>query len=49
MINKRYMSCLLDIKQKDLMFGTKEINKNFKDKINFEDILKCVAYKKIIS
>ena len=48
MIMKRYISCLLDFNQKELILGAKKINTRFKNQIRFKDILKCISYKKLI-
>tara|TARA_X000001036_G_scaffold306456_1_gene285217 strand:- start:45 stop:755 length:711 start_codon:yes stop_codon:yes gene_type:complete len=46
MIKKRYISCLLDFEQEELRLGIKEINKKLTDRIKFNDILRCLIYKK---
>ena len=46
MIKNRYISCLLNFNQKDLINGMKEINNKYDNKIIFEDILKCFFIKK---
>jgi len=46
MINDRYISCLLSMNQKVLKSGIDEINNKFGRHIKFEDVLKCVSYRK---
>ena len=46
MINDRYISCLLSMNQKVLKLGIDEINNKFGRLIKFEDVLKCVSYRK---
>ena len=46
MIKKRYISCLLDFKPEELRLGIKEINNKFTDRIKFNDVLRCLIYKK---
>ena len=46
MIKDRYISCLLSMSQKVLKLGVDEINNKFGSLIKFEDVLKCVCYKK---
>ena len=46
MINDRYISCLLSMNQKILKSGIDEINNKFGRLIKFEDVLKCVSYRK---
>lgn len=46
MINDRYISCLLSMNQKVLKSGIDEINNKFGNLIKFEDVLKCVSYRK---
>jgi ubiquinone/menaquinone biosynthesis C-methylase UbiE len=46
MINDRYISCLLSMNQKVLKSGIDEINNKFGHLIKFEDVLKCVSYRK---
>ena len=46
MINDRYISCLLSMNQKVLKSGIDEINNKFGRLIKFEDVLKCVNYRK---
>ena len=45
MIKNRYISCLLNISNKDLKEGVIEIKKKYKDKIRFNDVLTCIIYK----
>jgi ubiquinone/menaquinone biosynthesis C-methylase UbiE len=46
MINDRYISCLLSMNQRLLKLGIDEINNKFGSLIKFEDVLKCVSYRK---
>ncbi len=46
MIQKKYISCLLNLSQKEINQGIKEIKKNYKTLIKFNDTLLCVEYKK---
>jgi len=46
MISERYISCLLSISKKVLKLGINEINNKFPNLIKFEDVLKCVSYRK---
>ena len=46
MINDRYISCLLSMNQKVLKSGIDEINNKFGRLIKFEDVLKCLSYRK---
>ena len=46
LIKNRYISCLLSMNQKMLKLGIEEMNNKFQSLIKFEDILKCVSYKK---
>ena len=46
MIKERYISCLLNIKSTELRLGIKEINNKFADRMKFDDILRCLIYRK---
>ena len=46
MINNRYISCLLNISDKEIEKGTIEIKFNYKNQIKFTDTLNCISYKK---
>ena len=46
MIKHRYISCLLDMSDKDITLGINEIKSNYKNKIKFTDTLNCISYKK---
>jgi len=46
MIYDRYISCLLSMNHKVLKSGIDEINNKFGRLIKFEDVLKCVSYRK---
>ena len=45
MIKSRYISCLLNMNNKDLMKGIEELRFKHSDKINFTDTLKCISFK----
>ena len=46
MIEKRFISCLINLSKKEILEGTKEIKIKFKTLIKFDDILECIIYKK---
>ena len=46
MIKSRYISCLLDISESEIIKGINEIKFNYKDKIKFTDTLNCINYRK---
>ena len=46
MIKGRYMSCLLNISDKEIEKGINEVKSNYKNQIKFTDILSCINYKK---
>ena len=46
MIKDRYMSCLLNISDKEIKKGVNEIRSNYKKQIKFTDTLNCINYKK---
>ena len=46
MIRNRYISCLLNMSNKDINFGISEIKFRYKNQINFTDTLKCISYRK---
>tara|TARA_B100001057_G_scaffold177430_1_gene178249 strand:- start:729 stop:1439 length:711 start_codon:yes stop_codon:yes gene_type:complete len=46
MIRSRYISCLLNLSNKDIKDGIEEIKLKYKKKINFTDTLKCVSFSK---
>ncbi len=46
MIRERYISCLLNMSNKELDLGISEIKLNYKNQIKFTDTLKCISYKK---
>tara|TARA_B100001093_G_C26848483_1_gene1023948 strand:- start:1551 stop:2261 length:711 start_codon:yes stop_codon:yes gene_type:complete len=45
MLKNKYISCLLNITNKDLKKGINEIKFKFKNQIKFTDTLKCISYK----
>ena len=45
MIKERYISCLLELSEKEIKDGILEIQSKFKNKIHFNDILECVIFK----
>ena len=46
MIKERYISCLLNMGNKEIKFGISEIKSKYKDQIKFTDTLKCISYRK---
>ena len=46
MIKGRYISCLLNISDKELKKGINEIKFSYEKKIKFTDTLNCISYKK---
>ena len=46
MVKSRYISCLLNVTNRDLKKGIEEIKSNYKNYINFTDTLNCIIYKK---
>ena len=46
MIRKRYISCLLNMNNKEIKFGISEIKSKYKNQIKFTDTLKCISYRK---
>ena len=46
MIKERYISCLLNMSNKEIKFGISEINSEYKNQIKFTDTLKCISYRK---
>ena len=46
MIKNRYISCLLNISDKEIKKGINEIKSNYKKQIKFTDTLNCINYKK---
>jgi cyclopropane fatty-acyl-phospholipid synthase-like methyltransferase len=46
MIRERYISCLLNMSNKEVEFGISEIISKYKNQINFTDALKCISYRK---
>ena len=46
MIRERYISCLLDMSNKEIKFGISEIKSKYKNQIKFTDTLKCICYRK---
>ena len=46
MIKDRYISCLLNISDKEIKKGINEIKSNYKNQIKFTDTLNCISYKK---
>jgi len=45
MLKNRFISCLINVSKKEIIKGTKEIKNNYRNFINFEDILECIMYK----
>jgi ubiquinone/menaquinone biosynthesis C-methylase UbiE len=46
MIKNRYISCLLNLSDKEIKKGINEIRSNYKNQIKFTDTLNCINYKK---
>ena len=46
MIKERYISCLLNMSNKEINFGISEIKSRYKNQIKFTDTLKCISYRK---
>ena len=46
MIRERYISCLLNMSNKEKKFGISEIKSKYKNQIKFTDTLKCISYRK---
>ena len=46
MISERYISCLLNMSNKEIKFGISEIKSKYKNQIKFTDTLKCISYRK---
>ena len=46
MIKSRYISCLLDLKEKDINNGLNEIKLKYNNNIKFIDTLKCISFSK---
>ena len=46
MIGERYISCLLNMSNKEIKFGISEIKSEYKNQIKFTDTLKCISYRK---
>jgi hypothetical protein len=46
MIRERYISCLLNMSNKEIKLGISEIKSKYKNQIKFTDTLKCISYRK---
>ena len=46
MIRERYISCLLNMNNKEINLGISEIKLKYKNQIKFTDTLKCISYRK---
>ena len=46
MISDRYISCLLNMSNKEIKLGISEIKSNYKNQIKFTDTLKCISHRK---
>jgi len=46
MLRERYISCLLNMSNKDIKLGISEIKSKYKNQIKFTDTLKCISYRK---
>ncbi|MEC7099421.1 MAG: class I SAM-dependent methyltransferase [Pseudomonadota bacterium] len=45
MVKSRYISCLLDLKNNEILRGINELKSKYKYQIKFTDTLKCISYK----
>ena len=46
MVRSKYISCLLDLKNNEILKGISEIKSKYKNQIKFTDTLKCISYRK---
>ena len=46
MIRERYISCLLNMSNREIKLGISEIKSKYKNQIKFTDTLKCINYRK---
>ena len=46
MLRERYISCLLNMSDKDIKLGISEIKSKYKSQVKFTDTLKCISYRK---
>ena len=46
MIRERYISCLLNMRNKEIKLGISEIKSKYQNQIKFTDTLKCISYRK---
>ncbi len=46
MIRERYISCLLNMSNKEIKLGISEIKSKYKNQIKFTDTLRCISYRK---
>ena len=46
MIKSRYISCLLDLKERDINNGLNEIALKYNNNIKFTDTLRCISFSK---
>ena len=46
MVKLRYISCLLNLKEKDINIGLNEIKLKYNNTIKFTDTLKCISFSK---
>ncbi len=46
MLRERYISCLLNMGDKDIKLGISEIKSKYENQIKFTDTLKCISYRK---
>ena len=46
MVKSRYISCLLDLKNNEILRGINELKSKYKYQIKFTDTLKCISYRK---
>ena len=46
MVKLRYISCLLNLKEKEINIGLNEIKSKYNKTIRFIDTLKCISFSK---
>ena len=46
MVKLRYISCLLNLNNKEILKGISELKTKYKYQIKFTDTLKCISYKR---
>ena len=46
MLKQKYISCLVNLDNKEINKGIREIKESYQNKINFEDVLISIRFKK---